>query len=148
VLHVAMPFWDHEPEPEMRPEHCCLPEHVCLCTRTGVIDGVVVEVEEGDASRPEPTVYVSRHLRLRNNSNRFELAYELTKLPNLHTDWKWVRRRLTLSLQPSRVRSSNTIITSSDAMGGGGPKRSQVARKATKGTPPGEPLCAYGKLAK
>jgi hypothetical protein len=57
---------------------------------TVVRDGVEVEVEEGDASRLEPTVYVSRHFRLRNNSNRLELVYELTTLPDYQVDWKWV----------------------------------------------------------
>ena len=143
MLHAAMPLWDHhEPEQEMRPEH------FCLRMRIGVNDGVVVEVEEGDAAKPEPTVSASRHFRLRNNSTRLELTYGLTTLPNCHTDWKWVRRRLTLSLQLSRVRSSGTINTSSDAMVGGGPKRSQVANPATRNHLKVDRICAYGKQAK
>jgi hypothetical protein len=65
-------------------------ERFGLRVRTVIRDGVEVEVEEGDASRLEPTVYVSRHFRLRNNSNRLELVYELTTLPDYQVDWKWV----------------------------------------------------------
>ena len=53
------------------------------------VDGEPVAVEVGDASRLAPVVYVSRHVRMHNQSNRMEVAYELTSLPSYEAELHW-----------------------------------------------------------
>ena len=54
-------------------------------------DGREHVVEAGDASRHSPIIYVSRHMRVHNRSNRLELAFELTSLPSYNVEVHWAR---------------------------------------------------------